>query len=66
MAAWVDLEGALVHAASSLWPPVFVVCVHVYEQGSLKDTFCPFKTWLFQHHHCQGNVQVYNVRIPDP
>ena len=29
--------------------------------GSLKDTFCPFETWLFQHqtkghHHLPGNV----------
>ena len=38
-------------------------------QGSLKDTFCPFETWLFPpeingNHHLQGNVRVYNVRIP--
>ena len=38
-------------------------------QGSLKDTFRPFETCGFfntkikGHHHLQGNVQVYNVRI---
>ena len=37
-------------------------------QGSLKDTVCPFETWLFSTkmkgtHHLQGNAQVYNVRI---
>ena len=38
------------------------------DQGSLKDTFCPVETWLFHqnkcNHHLQGNLQVYNVRIP--
>ena len=38
-------------------------------QGSSKDTFCPFETWLFQHQNkgkppfTSCNVQVYNVRI---
>ena len=37
--------------------------------GSLKDTLCPFETWQFStkikgNHHLQGNVQVYDVRIP--
>ena len=36
--------------------------------GSLKDTFCPFETWLFppkqrEENHLQCNVQVHNVRI---
>ena len=43
------------------------------QQGFLKDTFCPFETWLFHvfstkikgSHHLQGNVQVYNVSIPE-
>ena len=38
-------------------------------QGSSKDTFCPFETWFFstkikENRSSQGNVQVYNVRIP--
>ena len=38
-------------------------------QGSLKDTFWPFETWLFPptkkgNHYLQRNVLVYNVRIP--
>ena len=40
-------------------------------QGSLKDTFCNhlkhvafFNTKTKGNHHLQGNVQVYNVRIP--
>ena len=38
-------------------------------QGSLKDAFCPFETWLFPpklqgNHHLQGNVLVCNIEIP--
>ena len=45
------------------------VWFHPLNRGNLfraKDTFCPFETWLFKqgNHHLQGNVQVYNVRIP--
>ena len=48
---------------------IFSVHFGVFGQGSLKDTFCQFETWLFStktkgNHHLQGNVQVYNVRIP--
>ena len=39
------------------------------EQGSLKDTCCPFETCFFTkikgNHHLQENVQVYNVGILD-
>ena len=37
------------------------------DQGSLKDTSCPFETWLSfsikiqGNHHLEGNVQVYNA-----
>ena len=43
----------------------------VDEQGSSKDLqFAQIETWLFSakiqgNHHLQGNVQGYNVRIPD-
>ena len=34
-------------------------------RGSLKHTFClAFSTQAKGSHHLQGNVQVYNVRIP--
>ena len=41
-----------------------------FVQGSLKETFCNYLKHVafFQqikgNHHLQGNVQVYNVRIP--
>ena len=41
-----------------------------FTQESLKDTFCnhskhvAFSTQVKGNHHLQGNVQVYNVRIP--
>ena len=45
------------------WVPI--VDPHSFAQGSLTDTFCPFETWLFPPiSREQGNVQVYNVRIP--
>ena len=51
--------------------PVIADCLGVVlgNQGSLKDTCCPVETWLFPpkikgHHHLQGNVQVYDIRIP--
>ena len=38
------------------------------QQGSLKDTCCPFETACSTNikgsHHLQGNAQVQNVRIP--
>ena len=37
--------------------------VAVAQQGSLKDAFCPFETWLFPPKY-RDNVQVCNVRIP--
>ena len=44
---------------------LFGLCSTNPQQGSLKDTCCP---GVFHqnkgHHHLQGNVQVYNVRIP--
>ena len=50
-------------------PSIYQLETHLFFQGSLKDTFCTFETWLFPPKQrdttiFQGNVQVYNVRIP--
>ena len=50
-------------------PHILELSQWVCHQGSSKDTFCSFETWAFStkikgNHHLQGNVQLYNVRIP--